>query len=796
MKTIKLLFFLFISVHAYSQNYELKGIVADSQTSEKLNGVHIQLFDDSGKTNYNFITNLNGEFQIKEIVSGSYIMHLSYLGYKRIEKPILIQSNQEIEIKLDKEMITLGEVVVSSVRHDQMIKEVSVPLEIVDRAQIESSSSVTISDVLQQEPGVAVSRDGVWATGVNIRGLGEQRIVMMVDGYRIETATDLMASLTFFDVDDINRIEVIKGASSSLYGTGAMGGIVNVITKEGYFNSTPYFNGSFNSGFGSVNELFTRKLTISSGSNRWFVRLTGSLRDADDIKTPEGTIQNSQFSDESISLSAGISLFNNHTFKINYQFFDADDVGIPGGAAFPGPATATYSDAKRELFSANYKIENITSTFKALNIKYYRQFISRDVELIPNSSIVTPTRITTPELTTPVGEHTTNGFQIQSDWSFSTTNSFIAGIDAWQRNVFTSREKYIRVDVLNTSGDTIATNNLVRGETPMPESSFGTAGIYFQNEQKMLNNDLKVIVGGRFDGVRIANEQAFDYDYLITNGVRNDTPPNQRITFEKNEEYKISWSANVGLLYAVAKDMDLSFNAGRSFRAPSLEESFKYIDLGNMVRLGDPNLNPEKGYTVDLGFRVWKPNFHFKINGFVNWLSDMIVEVPGEFIYTYTTGVVDTIPALINSNVDEARLYGVDMNIEFRFFKSFTLYGLGSFVRGLDTKNDKSLPLIPPLNGRIGLKYELPKYVGFDLIAVGFADQNKVAESEKETKGYARFDMAVHSALINAKAFKFQLFGGIENIGNRAYSNHLSTNRGAIDFEPGRNMYIKIKVLF
>ncbi len=795
MKTIKLFLFLFISAPVFSQNIELKGVISDAQTNEKLTSVHVQLIDALGN-HFNSITNLQGEFQMNGLAVGNYTLTSSYLGYKKLEQKLAIQSNESIEINLERESISLGEVVVSSVRHDQMIKEVSVPLEIVDRKQIETSSSVTVSDVLQQESGVAVSRDGVWATGVNIRGLGEQRIVMMVDGNRIETATDLMASLTFFDVDDIDRIEVIKGASSSLYGTGAMGGIVNVISKNGYFNSTPYFNGSFNTGFGSVNELFTRKLTLNSGSERWFVRLTGSLRDASDINTPEGMIQNSQFSDESISLSAGLALFDNHTLKINYQFFDANDVGIPGGLAFPGPATATYADAKREMFSANYAIENISTNFKSLNFKYYYQFISRDVELQPNSQVITPTRITTPELTTPVGEHTTNGFQIQSNWSFSSNNNFIAGIDAWQRNVFTSREKYIRVDVLNTSGDTIATNNLVRGETPMPESSFGTAGVYFQNEQKMMNNDLKVIVGGRFDGVRIANEQAFDYDYLITNGVRNDTPPNQRITFEKNEEYKVSWSANVGLLYAVAKDMDLSFNAGRSFRAPSLEESFKYIDLGNMVRLGDPTLDPEKGYSLDLGYRIWKPNFHFKINGFVNWLSDMIVEKPGDFIYTYTTGVVDTIPALINSNVDEARLYGVDINFEYNFLRSFTVYGLGSFVRGEDIKNDKSLPLIPPANGRLGLRYELPKYAGIDLIAVGFADQYKVAEGEKTTMGYARFDMAIHSALINVKFFKFQLFGGLENIGNRSYSSHLSTNRGTIDYEPGRNAYIKLKVLF
>ena len=795
-KTLKLLFFLLISFSSFAQQYEFKGIVMDSETSEKLGGVHVQLISQNQSNKYYSISNLRGEFNIKRIEKGEYQISTSYVAYKKFTKIKLINSDTHFDLQLEKELINLGEVIVSSIRQEQKIREVPVPLEIVDQKQIELSSSFTASDILAQEPGVALSRDGVWATGINIRGLSQQRIVMLVDGNRIETATDLMASMSFFDMDDIKRIEVIKGASSSLYGTGAMGGIVNVITNEGYFNSSTYFNGRFNTGYSTVNDLFTRKLTFNSGSKRWYVSLSGSMRDANDLKTPEGTLENSQFEDQSLSATAGFKVKNNHILKLKYQYFDADDVGIPGGAALPGPSTATYTDAKRQMFSANYEIKDISESFKLLILRYFHQYILRDVDLIPNISTVTPVSITTPELFTPSGEHTTDGIQIQTDWSFNQNNNFIAGLDVWRRKLATSREKYIRVDVLDSLGNIIVTNNIERGETPIPESCFGSAGLYLQNEQKFINDKLKLVIGGRLDGIRIANEQAFDYDYLIVNGTRNDSPPNQRITFDENEEYKISWSANLGILYALTNDMDLSLNTGRSFRAPSLEESFKYIDLGSMVRLGDPNLDPEKGYSIDLGLRIWKPKFNFKVNGFVNWLSDMIVEESGEFIYSYTTGIVDTIPALINANVDKARLYGVDMSFQYNFYKNFVLHGSGSYVRGEDTKNETDLPLIPPMNGRLGLKYNIPKYFGMDLIAIGFTDQNKVADGESETKGFARFDFMIHSTLINIDFAKLQLFGGVENIGDRAYSNHLSTNRGAIDIEPGRNFYIKVKILF
>jgi outer membrane receptor protein involved in Fe transport len=796
MKTVKLIFLVLISLNAFSQNSKVEGIVMDSETNEKLGGVHIQFVSIVGNNNYYAISNLQGEYVISDIKRGDYQILTSYVGYQKTQKELTITSNQKLDFLLEKELIDIGEVIVSSMRQEQRIKDVPVPLEIVTQKQIELSSSFTASDVLEQEPGVSMARDGVWATGINIRGFNQQRIVMLVDGNRIETATDLMASMSFFDVDDIERIEVIKGASSSLYGTGAMGGIVNVITKNAYFNSSNYFNGSFNAGYNSVNELFTRKLTFKSGSKRWYASVSGSMRDAENVNTPEGAILNSQFEDKSISASFGLKVKDNHTFELKYQYFDADNVGIPGGAALPGPSTATYKDAKRQMFSANYKIKDISESFKSLNFRYFHQYIVRDVDLIPNISTTTATSITTPERFTPSGDHTTDGVQIQSDWSFSESNNFIVGIDVWRRKLETSREKYIRVDVLDSIGDIVTTNNIIRGETPIPESCFGSAGLYLQNEQEFLNDDLKLIVGGRFDGIRITNEQAFDYDYLIMNGTRNDSPPNQRITFEENEEYKLSWSANLGILYALTDDLDFSINAGRSFRAPSLEESFKYIDLGSMVRLGDPNLDPEKGYSLDIGMRVWKPKFQFKVNGFVNWLSDMIVEEQGEFIYSYTTGAVDTIPALINANVDEARLYGVDLSFQYNLYKSIVVHGAGSYVRGENLKNDTNLPLITPANGRIGIRYHLPKYFGVDLIAIGFADQDKVADGETETKGFARFDFRVNSSLIEIDFAKIQFFGGIENIGDRAYTNHLATNRGAISIEPGRNFYVKMKVLF
>ncbi len=698
--------------------------------------------------------------------------------------------------------IKLGEIVVSSLRIDRKLRELPASLSVVRSADYQKQSAITLSNVLNSEPGINMGGDGVWATNVNIRGLGEERMVILIDGNRVETATDLTASLSMIDINDIERVEVIKGAQSSLYGSGAVGGIVNIITKEGRFALKPYVSGDIISGFASVNKLFSNHAALNAGSKKWYFDLSGTYAKADDIRTPEGILPNSQFTTNNFMAKVGIKPLESHLFKVQYQRNWSKDVGIPGGSAFPGPAEATYTDIGRNLFSASYEITDISDKLASLKLSYFNQYILRDVSLIPNT--VTETTLangnvqrTTPELFTPVGKHLTNGAQLQSIWNLPGSNTLIAGIDVWGRKLSTERTKYIRVDVINPSNEIIKTNNMVRGETPIPESSFTSAGLFLQNESHLLNNRLTLITGGRLDGVVVKNEAGFDVDYLIVNGVRNDAPPTQRTTFTKGSEKSISWSANAGFLYKLGKRTDISLNLARSFRAPSLEERFKYIDLGNYVRLGDPELKPESGYSADLGVRVWKQRFTFQSSIFINRISNMIVESPGEFIYTLTSdSQPDTIPALINSNVSRALLYGFDFKADYNFRKDWVYFISGAWVRGKNTEANENLPLIPPANIRTGLRYTNTKLGSAEVSVKAAAKQAETAPGEKATNGYCRLDISLNTCKIDLKIADMQFFFGIDNLTNTSYSNHLSTNRGNISIEPGRNVFVRMKLSF
>jgi hemoglobin/transferrin/lactoferrin receptor protein len=694
-----------------------------------------------------------------------------------------VQSNDTLN-----KIFSLKEVTVTSLRQDRKLKETAIPLDIIKEKDVDKLSPVTPADLMSRQPGVALYRDGIWATSISIRGMSEQRIVSLVDGNRIETATDIAGGLAMIDLNDIERIEIIKGGASSIYGTGALGGVVNFITSDGYYFDHFYIHGKSTTSDLSVNDMFSQSLIIKTGAEKWYLKAEGSYRDAQNTETPEGKLDNSQFRDNNVSVSGGIKFTDNQELKLKYQQFNANNVGIPGGTAFPANAIATYPKEQRTMFSSEYIISNISTIFSQLSIKYFRQYILRDVLLN-----VSPTSTITPH-----ADHTTNGFTAQGNFLFGTKHSIIAGTDIWEIHLASTRQETTVTSVIDSTNNQINSNTVIRGEIPIPYSHYLSAGLFLQDEIKLIENKLNLLVGVRCDLIKISNNKTVDPFYIITNGVLNNQPPNQIITFNESTNYNTSWSANTGLLYKIDTKNDVTLNFSRAFRSPSLEERFQYIDLGSTVMLGNPKLKPENGYFVDLGSSHFDHNKTFSLNVFGSFMNNLIVEMPGIYVYNYSNNAekFDTVKALINSNVDKAVLYGFDGSFDIMFTGQIGIFGNASYVRGKDTKNNTNLPQIEPLNGIFGIVYKIPQLADFTLTSIMAAKQTKNAVGETVTGGYARYDFTLNSKAIELANTKVILAGGIENLTNRAYRDYLTTNRGIIKLEPGRNFFCKLIVEF
>ncbi len=783
---MKRLFIVLILLIIISVTYSgtITGTVTHLNENTIIKNVNIKISNSRTGTT----TNTKGFYSFENLTAGHYDITFSHIGFRPETRSVDIGENQNLilNITLEPVAVPLNEIVVTSTRYEKQLKDVSEPLVVVRKETIEQTMPQDAAKVLSAQPGISLARDGIWGTHVNIRGLSRNNIVMLVDGNRIDTATDLAAGLSMVDINDVERIEVLKGAASSLYGTGAVGGVVNIITQQAWFDNTPYLKVNLDGEYGSVNRAGNGHFFVQSGASNWYVSLSGMKRNAQNTKTPEGEIPNSQFQDKNISAKTGVRFLQNHEINFNYQRFHAQDVGIPGGyPLFPDIAHVTYPEEKREMKSAQYIIRNVSPLISKISFKYFNQNILRDVENIPyqvkNVPAVNgqPAKIINVLSVTPRATHNTNGVQLQTDWILNKKQRVIAGLDAWQKNLDSRREKNMRVDVLSpVDGSVKSVINQVIGERPLPVAFYRSIGVYLQDEIN-IRKKVSITAGGRYDRIDVENEKTLNPLYQITNGVRDDSPAGQTILWDKTKSHDYSWSGNLGILYHLTANYDVTLSLGKSFRSPFIEERYQYIDLGNVVKIGDPHLRPEQGSFSDLGLRIRHGGFTFTGNVFYNQLKDLVIETPTTF---------EGRDALINSNVGKAVLYGSDFGTMFEVSGMLRIYANAGYVYGQDTYNHIPLPLIAPLNGKLGVAGNVFNFINYDLSVTCFAKQDRIAEWELVTPGYAYFDFYLSTISLNLLSFHSRFILGIENVTDRAYRDHLSTNRGNVAIEPGRNI--------
>ena len=192
---------------------------------------------------------------------------------------------------------------------------------------------------------------------------------------------------------------------------------------------------------------------------------SGMFRKADNYIAPTGTVLNSYFEDWDFSADAGLKLFGKHSFDFVYQRSQTDDAGIPGGSLlFPATAIVKYTLARRELFKAENTISAISESFSSLVIRASQQNIERDVNLIANPTLTK----------TPHADHNTETVQIEAVIIPIEAHYLTIGAEVWQRSISSGRETY-----------KLGKNTLLE-EVPLPNSSFTSAGIYAQDEWKII----------------------------------------------------------------------------------------------------------------------------------------------------------------------------------------------------------------------------------------------------------------------------------------------------------------------
>ncbi len=207
----------------------ITGYVTSERYDKPLDCVSVQVESSS----FGASTNPEGFFQISDVPSGEWIVNVSHIGMEPMSKTVYCSMEDTVSVafSLVESAVALEEVVYTATRTFQALKSVPIATELISRDEIFNSSAITAAEALESEIGLDMQED-FSGQGVTLQGVDADKVLILVDGNRIIGRVNGSIDLEQIATDGIKQIEVVKGAVSTLYGSEAIGGVINIITED------------------------------------------------------------------------------------------------------------------------------------------------------------------------------------------------------------------------------------------------------------------------------------------------------------------------------------------------------------------------------------------------------------------------------------------------------------------------------------------------------------------------------------------------------------------------------------
>lgn len=626
--------------------------------------------------------------------------------------------------------------------------QISMPatVEIVFPDDLRLGIIANITDLLDVVPGVSRSGDSPWAADISIRGLARDSVIMMIDGCRVVTANDLAGRMSFIHPDEIERIEILKGPVSALYGSGAIGGVVNVVTRRPEYSDEPEIRQKLQVRGGNNPDGFDSRYAAALISARTFLSLSAGMRDYESYKDGDGDkVLNSQFEDRDLLLRLGHLWDADFSTELLLQLHQGREIGIPGSGTAPLPAAAdvTYEDAHRILAAIINRWNVNGRLWRDSELNVYYQQINRDVR-VDNFPPASPVR----ELR-PSGRHDTFGVRWLNNLEMG-EHRLAAGIETWRRELDSTRQRLLA-------------NGVRIDERPLPEAWEWSYGAFVENKTAVYD-DVTLTVGLRADGLTTRNKSTDQWDSA--------------------KENDVNWNTHAGINWRIVERLVVRAAVAAGYRAPGIEERYQYLELGGGRRkLGDPGLDAERSLFSEAGINWYGDSVRWGINGFVNNLRDLVSEI------------VEDESTIRNANVDRARIAGAEAVVAVALGAGWLVDSGVGYIRGSDRNSSEPLAGIAPLSGHAGIRYQSAAGWYGRVQYTVTAAQERTPEGIDDSRNWKRFDAACGYAFDLGRT-RHELSAGVMNIADETYRDYLSTWRGAPYNERGRSVNAAWSIMF
>jgi len=671
----------------------------------------------------------NGIFRLA-LPPGEYKLQVTAIGFRMITCNVVVrkEKSQPVRITMMPVVIDLAEEIV--VYGENELDKIDGWLNSTD-------------DILHQAEGVSMMRRANFALEPSIRGLSAGQIGIVIDGMKIFSAcVDRMDPVTsYVEVENLAKLNVSKG-SFDLLASQSVGGVIDMVTRKPSFDRPILLQAE--AGVESASRLRRVRGEINYTKSSLAMRGTFSVKGADDFYAGGGLrIANSGFRKNNYKVDVSNRFNDSHTVEFSFIGDNARDIGYP---VLLMDATKTESRI--------YRLEHIWKrpffNFRSLNSKVY--FNSIDHWMDDYNRDVAK-RSVMPNMYMPMFGKTRTFGLVEKMTMYNGSHRFNFVLDFYRLSAFADMKMI----------------SIFPGVSEAYMLNIGDALVH--NAAAAL--DYHWIISPK---LRWRMNMRLDYS---NRDVVNDFGRRQLEAFwDAKDIHRNYWAHGISSVFAyeIGNNNILQLAFAQSERMPSHIENYgfylyNYID--GYFYVGNPQLSPEQSRQVEMTFENSRSVVNFRCTIFYNQL------------HNYISGLLQSHELKIYTNISSAYLTGAEMKGVVGIGKSIKLNASAAYVYGYNQELSEPLPLIPPLEGTLGVQYVREKS-WFSVDSRFAAAQKRTAlktTSEDVTDAFLIFNVRGRVQFWNVWEVKF----GIENIFDRLYHEHLSINNLP---SRGRNVYL------
>lgn len=766
----------------------LSGRVTDALTGEPLQGASIYFAD--AKTGA--VTNGKGEYMIRNIAAGNYLIEVSSVGYTSISEHIVLGGDIQRDFSMQPSVLENEGITVTGVSTATKIKRTPTPVTIVSKKELTMAVADNLVDALSKSPGISQIATGPSISKPVIRGLGYNRVVVLNDGIRQEGQQWGDEHGIEIDEYSVQKVEILKGPASLIYGSDAMAGVINILTNVPAAEGT--IKGNVTANYQTNNRLRGFGANLAGNKNGINWNVYGSFKGAEDYKNKyDGYVFNSKFNEKNIGGYIGYNGSWGYSHII-VSSFDQE----PG--LIEGDRDELTGKFIREINNNGNAATRIAegSDFRGIHPDLPRQRIRH--------------------------------FKVAADNRFNVGNGKLSVNLGFQNN---KRKEFADVMEPDTPELYFDLNTFTYNiQYHLPDNSkWKTATGLTGMQQSNTNKAEEVLIPAYhlFDaGAFVYTQRNYDR-FTISGGIRFDNRSINSKKLEEEDETKFeaftrsfsNVSGSAGISYEAGKTTTLKLNIARGFRAPGIAElaSNGTHEGTNRYEYGDRDLRSETSLQTDIGAEINTEHLSLHATGFVNAID--------HFIFYRKLSGVNGGDSLVHVDGDEitaftfsqagALLYGAELYMDIHphpldwlHFENTFSYVRGRFNQPVE--GIRNIPFIPAARLITQLKGEfLKKGKRIGNLSITAELDNTFRQSkaftayntETPTKGYTLLNVFIGADVIHHNKTLFSVYVAGNNLTDIAYQSHLSrlkytdvnevTGREGV-FNMGRNFSIKINV--